>query len=309
MRSEPGLPPLAIRPRWLDLVSEVGTAEFELMKHPIVIAIDGTSASGKSTNSKLVAKALGFIHVDTGAMYRALAWFCLRQKIDLHNPKAIAAACRAWKTELQCADHQVHLLVDGYYPGRELRNSEVSGAVPYVAAVPKVREWMKKKQQECIKFGNLVMEGRDIGTNVFPETDYKYFLDAHLEERSRRRAAEGVEENLAARDERDSQRATSPLMIALGAKVINNSQMTSAETTSLILEHLKQRFAEDGVKFEPRKSEQGHKSESKSAPQNGRGHERPQTGQDEPLAHFNKLKGEETSESEDVVASVDRSGA
>jgi cytidylate kinase len=85
----------------LDPVSEVGTAEFELMKHPIVIAIDGTSASGKSTNSKLVAKALGFIHVDTGAMYRALAWYCLRQKIDLHNPKAIASACRAWKTELQ----------------------------------------------------------------------------------------------------------------------------------------------------------------------------------------------------------------
>jgi cytidylate kinase len=299
--------PLAIRPRWLDLVSEVGIVLFELMKHPIVIAIDGTSASGKSTNSKLVAKALGFTHVDTGAMYRALAWYCLRQKVDLHNPKAIAAACRAWKTELQCVEHQVHLLVDGYYPGREIRSTEVSGAVPHIASVPKVREWMKKKQQECIKFGNLVMEGRDIGTNVFPETDYKYFLDAHLEERSRRRAAEGVEENLAARDERDSQRATSPLMIALGAKVINNSQMTSAETSSLIIEHLKQRFAEDGVKLETRKTEPAHKGASKEAHQNTRSHERPSSDCDDQHGDFHKLKGEENSE--DVVASGHRSGA
>jgi CMP/dCMP kinase len=292
----------------LGLVSEVGTAEFELMKYPIVIAIDGTSASGKSTNSKLVAKALGFIHVDTGAMYRALAWYCLRQKIDLHSPKAIAAACRVWKTELECVDHQVHILVDGHYPGRELRSSEVSGAVPFVAAVPKVREWMKKKQQECIKFGNLVMEGRDIGTNVFPETDYKYFLDAHLEERSRRRAAEGVEENLAARDKRDSQRATSPLMVALGAKVINNSQMTSAETTSLILDHLKQRFAENGVILEPRKAEHTQKSDSKGTHQNGRSHDHSHAGHDEPVGHFHKLKGEENSEGEGVVASADRTG-
>jgi cytidylate kinase len=113
-----------------------------------------------------------------------------------------------------------------------------------VAAVPKVRDWMKKTQRECIRFGDLVMEGRDIGTNVFPETDFKYFLDAHLAERSRRRAAEGVEENLAARDQRDSQRAAAPLMIALGAKVINNSQMTSAQTSGLILADIKKRLGE-----------------------------------------------------------------
>jgi len=219
------------------------------MNRPIVIAIDGTSASGKSTNSKLVAKALGFSHVDTGAMYRSLAWYCLKEKIDLQNPKAIAAACRKWKTKLECVDHQVHLTVDGYFPAREIRSSEVSVAVTYVAAVPKVRDWMKKTQRECIQFGNLVMEGCDIGTNVFPETDYKYFLDAHLEERSRRRAAEGVQENLAARDHRDSSRATSPLMIALGAKVINNSNMTSAQTTNLILEDLRKSFRENGVQL------------------------------------------------------------
>jgi cytidylate kinase len=213
---------------------------------PIVIAIDGTSASGKSTNSKLIARALHFTHVDTGAMYRMLAWYCLKHKVDVHNPSAVAAACRKWKTSLSCDKHHVHLLVDGMYPDRELRTAEVSAAVTHVAAVPKVREWMKKTQRECIKFGNLVMEGRDIGTNVFPDTDFKYYLDAHLEERSRRRKAEGVEENLAARDQRDSQRAAAPLMIALGAKVINNSKLSSEETSALIINDIKKRLAELG---------------------------------------------------------------
>jgi CMP/dCMP kinase len=209
---------------------------------PIVIAIDGTSASGKSTNSKLVAKALNFVHVDTGAMYRTLAWYCLQQRVDVQNFKAVAAACRRWKTTLKCSESNAYLVVDGYYPTKEIRSSEVSAAVPHVAAVPKVREWMKKTQRECIKFGNLVMEGRDIGTNVFPETDFKYYLDAQLAERSRRRAADGIEENLAARDQRDSQRAAAPLMIALGAKVINNSQMTSEQTSGMILADIKKRM-------------------------------------------------------------------
>lgn len=212
------------------------------MKHPIVIAIDGTSASGKSTNAKLIAKALGFVYVDTGAMYRTLAWYCQSNKVDVQNPKAVAAACRKWKTSLECKDGRVHLLVDGYYPEKEIRTEETSGAVSHVAAVPKVREWMKKKQRECIQFGNLVMEGRDIGTNVFPETDYKFYLDACINERTKRRHAEGVNENLAARDQRDSQRAAAPLMIALGAKVINNSEMTSEQTSGIIIADIKQRL-------------------------------------------------------------------
>ncbi|HEY2950939.1 MAG TPA: (d)CMP kinase [Verrucomicrobiae bacterium] len=215
------------------------------MKHPIVIALDGTSASGKSTNAKLVAKALGFVYVDTGAMYRTLAWHCLQRKIDPHDAKAVAAACRKWKTTLECVNDQVHLLVDGYYPEREIRTAETSAAVPHVAAVPKVRDWMKKTQRSCIQFGNVVMEGRDIGTNVFPETDHKFYLDAHLEERTKRRVADGVHENLAARDERDSQRAAAPLMIALGAKVINNSEMSSEQTSGLIIAEMKRRLKLD----------------------------------------------------------------
>src|ERR1044071_1650049 len=222
------------------------TKKNTLKKHPIVIAIDGTSASGKSTNSKLVARALGFVHVDTGAMYRTLAWHCVKNRIDVHDAKAVANACRRWKTKLECTDEDglrsVHLLVDGYYPKAEIRTPETAAAVSHVAAIPKVRDWMKKTQRDCIQFGDLVMEGRDIGTNVFPETDFKFYLDAHLDERSRRRSSEGVVENLAARDQRDSQRAAAPLMIALGARVINNSEMTSEQTSGLIIEEIRKRL-------------------------------------------------------------------
>jgi len=216
------------------------------LKNPIVIAIDGTSASGKSTNAKLVARALGFVYVDTGAMYRTLAWYCLKNKIDPHDAKAVAAACRKWKSELKCVEKDglraARLLVDGYYPEKEIRTEATSAAVPHVAAVPKVREWMVKRQRECLQFGNLVMEGRDIGTNVFPETDFKFYLDASLAERTARRAADGVQENLAARDQRDSQRAVAPLMIPLGAHVINNSNMTSEQTSGLILKEIRERL-------------------------------------------------------------------
>jgi len=205
----------------------------------IVIAIDGTSASGKSTNAKMVAKSLGFIYVDTGAMYRTLAWHCLQKKIDIHDRKAVAALCRHWQTRLECIDQRVCLLVDGYSPEKEIRTAPVSEAVSHVAAVPQVRRWMKEHQRECLRFGNLVMEGRDIGTNVFPETDFKFYLDASLSERAKRRAAEGVQDNLAARDQRDSQRADAPLMIALGAVVINNSELTPEQTSAMILEKVR----------------------------------------------------------------------
>jgi cytidylate kinase len=216
------------------------------LKQPIVIAIDGTSASGKSTTAKLVARALGCVYVDTGAMYRTLAWYCLKSRIDVQDDKAVAVACLKWKTRLECVEtnglRATRLFVNSYFPEKEIRTAEVSAAVPHVAAVPKVRAWMVKRQRECMQFGNLVMEGRDIGTNVFPETEFKFYLDAKLEERSRRRAADGVQENLAARDQRDSQRAVAPLMIPLGAKVINNSNLTAGQTGEIIVAEVRQRL-------------------------------------------------------------------
>ena len=214
------------------------------MEKPIVIALDGTSASGKSTNAKSVAKALGYSYVDTGAMYRSLAWYCLKNKVDIENEKAIASICRRWKTELINEEGQIRLKIDGYFPAEEIRTAETSALVPVVAAVPAVRKWMKAKQRECIEFGSLVMEGRDIGSNVFPDTDFKFYLDASLDERSKRRVADGVDENLAARDKKDSERATAPLMIPLGAKVINNSNMTAEETSALIIKEVREKLEE-----------------------------------------------------------------
>lgn len=214
------------------------------MEKPIVIALDGTSASGKSTNAKRVAKALGYSYVDTGAMYRSLAWYCLKNKVDIEDEKAIASTCRRWKTELINEEGQIRLNIDGYFPAEEIRTAETSALVPVVAAVPAVRKWMKAKQRECIEFGSLVMEGRDIGSNVFPDTDFKFYLDASLDERSKRRVADGVNENLAARDKKDSERATAPLMIPLGAKVINNSNMTAEETSALIIKEVRKKLEE-----------------------------------------------------------------
>ena len=214
------------------------------MEKPIVIALDGTSASGKSTNAKRVAKALGYSYVDTGAMYRSLAWYCLKNKVDIEDEKAIASTCRRWNTELINVEGQIRLNIDGYFPAEEIRTAETSALVPVVAAVPAVRKWMKAKQRECIEFGSLVMEGRDIGSNVFPDTDFKFYLDASLNERSKRRVADGVNENLAARDKKDSERATAPLMIPLGAKVINNSNMTAEETSALIIKEVRKKLEE-----------------------------------------------------------------
>jgi cytidylate kinase len=236
-----------------NVIARLQPGEGEAVNSSIVIAIDGTAASGKSSTARRVAAALGYVYVDTGAMYRTLAWYCLSRKIDVYDTKAVASACRRWKTELTCVEvelRHVRLLVDGYYPEKEIRTAETSAAVAQVAVVAKVREWMKKVQRQCIQFGPLVMEGRDIGTNVFPETDYKFYLDANLEDRSRRREADGVTENLAARDHQDSQRASAPLMIPLGARIINNSGMTLEQTANLILEDVRRRVKERDDRME-----------------------------------------------------------
>ena len=205
------------------------------MSDPIVIAIDGTSASGKSTNAKLVARKLGYIYVDTGAMYRTLAWYCLQKGVNPADESVISELCKNWNTELVCEDGRVRLLVDGMSQEDEIRTAETSAVVSSVAAVPFVRDWMRAQQRESVRFGNLVMEGRDIGSNIFPETQFKFYMDASLEERQARRAADGVQENLAARDQRDSSRKASPLVVPEGAMVINNSGETPKETSGRII--------------------------------------------------------------------------
>ena len=212
------------------------------MSDPIVIAIDGTSASGKSTNAKLVARKLGYVYVDTGAMYRTLAWYCLQKGVDPADESAISELCQNWETELVCEEGHVRLLVDGRFPEDEIRTAETSAVVSLVATVPFIRDWMKAQQREAVRFGNLVMEGRDIGSNIFPETPFKFYMDASLEERQARRAADGVQENLAARDQRDSSRKASPLVIPEGAMVINNSGEAPEETSGRIITEVERKL-------------------------------------------------------------------
>ena len=215
------------------------------MSSSIVIAIDGTSASGKSTNARLVAKALEYSYVDTGAMYRTLAWYCVKNETDIHDEKKVVSTLKKWVATLKRFDGEIQMHVDGYYPKAEIRTAETSAAVPVVAAIPKVREWMKDKQRECVKFGNLVMEGRDIGSNVFPETDFKFYLDASLSERSKRREAEGVTEDLASRDRQDSQRKAAPLMVPLGAQMVDTSSQTPEESSQMIIDSVRAALPED----------------------------------------------------------------
>lgn len=215
------------------------------MSSSIVIAIDGTSASGKSTNARLVAKALEYSYVDTGAMYRTLAWYCVKNGTDVHDEKKVVSTLKKWVATLKRFDGEIQMHVDGYYPRTEIRTAETSAAVPVVAAIPKVREWMKDKQRECVKFGNLVMEGRDIGSNVFPETDFKFYLDASLSERSKRREAEGVNEDLASRDRQDSQRKAAPLMVPLGAQMVDTSSQTPEESSQMIIDSVRAALPKD----------------------------------------------------------------
>ena len=202
---------------------------------PIVIAIDGPSASGKSTNSKIIAARLGYVYVDTGAMYRTLGWHALETGTEVTDATAVEALCRDWPAELVRRGDSVWLEVDGYFPEQEIRSAEVSAVVSHVAQVPFVREWMKEHQRSCVRFGNLVMEGRDITSNIFPDTPHKFYLDASAEVRQARRDADGVEENLAARDQRDSTRKAAPLKVVEGATVINNSGESPEETSARII--------------------------------------------------------------------------
>ena len=201
----------------------------------IVIAIDGPSASGKSTNARIISAKLGYVYVDTGAMYRTLAWHALNKGTDVTDMAAVEALCREWPAKLVKRENNVRLEIDGYFPEKEIRSSEVSKAVSYVAQVPYVRKWMKGRQRSCVDFGNLVMEGRDITSNIFPETPHKFYMDASAGERQARRDADGIEEDLASRDQRDSTRKAAPLIVADGAMVINNSGESPEETSARII--------------------------------------------------------------------------
>ena len=207
-----------------------------------MIAIDGPSGVGKGTVARAIADAFGYRHVDTGAMYRALAWRVIDLGVDLENEPAVFAL--ASRSEIVVANGQV--AVDGVDVTSAIRTPQIDRAVTSVARMPSVRELFVVRQRALGRDGGIVMEGRDIGTVVFPDADVKIYLDASPEERARRRAADPahggrgealatVASAMADRDRIDSTRKASPLMIAPDAVVVDTSGLAVPDVVAKVM--------------------------------------------------------------------------
>ncbi|HET6939607.1 MAG TPA: (d)CMP kinase [Nocardioides sp.] len=203
----------------------------------MVVAIDGTSGSGKSSTSRGVAHRLGLRYLDTGAMYRAMTWWMLRHGVDVHDPQAVAARCDEPRIECGTDPLVPTITVDGEDVATAIRLPAVNAAVSPVSAVPDVRARMVRVQRQLIEEAlngvGIVVEGRDIGSVVWPEAPVKIYLSADPSARATRRAAEeggsdvgATEESLLARDRIDSGRAVSPLVMAEGAVHIDTTPYT-----------------------------------------------------------------------------------
>lgn len=208
------------------------------------VAIDGPAASGKSTVARLLAEKLGLVMVNSGAMYRAVTWQCLQDKVDPEDGDAVAVAVDQMDIDCGVDGCRSTIAINGKKLSHddELTQPEVNANVSKVAAVPRVRDVLVQHQRAYLRTSDLVMEGRDIGTVVFPETPFKIYIDASEEVRRARRAAEGqLDDALAKRDQQDSQRKTAPLRVAEGAEVIDSTEMTIEEVIQRAEAVLKER--------------------------------------------------------------------
>jgi cytidylate kinase len=214
------------------------------------IAIDGPSASGKSSVSKGVAAELGFIYVDSGALYRGVTWQAIRKGANPQEAAAVLEIMHNADWSFFVKDGAAIFSVDGDVPVQELREKEVREAVAEVAAIPEVRKFVVESLQSLENFGSLVMEGRDIGTVVFPDSPYKFYLDADPEERAMRRyrelvaagedeKAHEVMESLKKRDQMDATRKVDPLVVASGAQVIDSTSMSLDEVIQTVVSVVK----------------------------------------------------------------------
>lgn len=220
------------------------------MAENCVIAIDGPSASGKSTVARRVAAALGMLYVDSGAVYRGVTYHVLQEGADTSSEEQTVAALRRMPIEFSVDSGAVVFAVNGVRLVSELRGQDVTQHVSPVAAVPEVRRQVTDWLRDMRGFGGLVMEGRDIGTAVFPDAGFKFYLDASAEERARRRHAEGpgaggeasvedVSESLKRRDRIDSTRATAPLKVADGSVIVDTTGMSIDEVVGAIVAHVR----------------------------------------------------------------------
>ncbi|MFQ3670595.1 MAG: (d)CMP kinase [Verrucomicrobiia bacterium] len=190
-----------------------------------MIAIDGPAASGKSTVARLVARRLGFVYMDTGAMYRAFAWLALVRGVEPTSRAAVRELIRSVQSETRVVEGQVRLWLDGEDPTAHLRSPEVNRTVSPIAAIPELREHLVIRQRRVRTDHPLVVEGRDIGTVVFPDTLYKFFLDADPAVRQQRRAGQGQVDVLQDRDQRDQSRGLAPLIRAADAMALDSGAM------------------------------------------------------------------------------------
>ena len=224
------------------------------MRKNLVVAIDGYSSCGKSTLAKALAKNLGFIYIDSGAMYRAVTLYFLRNHIDIQNKEAVADALQHIELNFHARDYQSHITLNGEEVSDEIREMRISEAVSEVAALKVVRRDMVKQQQRMGKIKNIVMDGRDIGTTVFPDAQVKFFMTADPKIRAERRfkelrangdnttTLEEVFENLAHRDYADTTREESPLIRAEDAIILDNTDLTPEQQLEFALEKVHLHF-------------------------------------------------------------------
>ena len=210
---------------------------------PVLIAIDGPAASGKSSVARHLAERLGYGYVNSGAFYRAVTWFVLEQGVDPNGASAVAALLDKAKVSC-CLRAGISVIeFDGIDPEPFLRETRINAHVSAVASVPEIRVGLTAKLRELAAGRDIVMEGRDIGSAVFPQTPYKFYIDASPEVRAmRRQAQEGggpQHDQIAARDYRDSTRRTSPLVIAEDAHVIDSSRLTIDGVVGEVIGRLK----------------------------------------------------------------------
>lgn len=216
----------------------------------INIAIDGPAGAGKSTIAKLVAKEKGFIYVDTGAMYRAIALYLIRNNVALEDSESMIKYASKAEVSIKYEDGQQQVILNGENVNGLIRTEEVSKMASVSSAVPEIRTMLLELQRKLARENDVVMDGRDIGTNILPNAQYKIFLTASAEERANRRYKELVERgeecdyekikaDIIERDERDSNRATAPLKQAEDAILVDSSNMTIDEVAKTIIDYCK----------------------------------------------------------------------
>lgn len=204
------------------------------------IAIDGPAASGKSTLARLLARRLGLIMVNSGAMYRAITWKVLRENVNPHDTAAVISLLD--RIAIHCGNNGITstITIDGVDPGDELRTEAINANVSVIAAIPEVRTKLINLQRGYLQHASVVMEGRDIGSVVFPNTPYKIYVDAAEPVRAARRLKMGEVDSIANRDAADSQRTTAPLVVAVGAAILDNSFLTIDSGVLSAMEILRQ---------------------------------------------------------------------